>query len=1179
MDEIRKEYIDDLTGLYNRRYLLTNIPKKLKETQCDKKPLSIVLIDLDHFKNVNDTYSHTRGDVVLKEFAAFLKTLLRSDDTVFRYGGDEFVCILPNADYEQAKWISQRFIEECRNKEFAQIRLTMSIGIASSPLNARDWHTLFEIADRNLFSAKRHGRDRISILEKEKKELIIPTGEIIGRESEITKIKEFISPIFSGNGGAVCISGEVGVGKTRLVHECVKRFQLWDIRILESSLAATTSSIPYYPFRDIIRTVINKEGKGSIKEIAMAYQIELVKIIPEISGKSSDVEKNIFMLDKFRLFEGVRRFLALQVSKSPLFVCLDNIHWIDQGSLELLHYLIRALRKSPIFFFLIYRVEEIKDSFFQSVLQLMGREGLYEKINLETLETADIAQMLSLIIDASPPFELIEYIFKKTRGNPFFIEELMKSLETSRALIWDEDKWKFDESKKVAIPYSVEGVVDRKLVMLNKEAQGLLEYAAVIGREFDFAFLRDITKMNEGHLFDLIDDILEVRLLKESGGERYCFSENIIREIIYNQISGAELRRYHQIVGERLLGIYKDRIKEVVEELSHHFYISGDRKKAIKYSMIAADRAKDAYANQDAIRFYTWVIESLRHEAIIGRELEEIECLRKRAIVSNLVGENDNAAMDLKEAIKKSKQMSDKGREADCLIAFSKVYQDMAQCNKAAKKAGVALEIYRELDNKKGVADSLNNIGVVYEILGDYSKALEFYQGSLKTTKEIVDRRGEAASFYNIGVIYKNLGEYSKALEFLQESLMISEEIGDHKGKAASFNNIGIAYEILGDYSKALEFYQDSLKIEEMIGNRMGEAACFNNIGIIYYYFGEYTKALEFYQRSLKIREEIGERRGQATSFNNIGIIYNNFGEYTKALEFYQRSLKIREEIGDRKGEAASLNNIGIINNNLGESTKALEFYQRSLKIREEIGDRRGEAASLNNIGIIYNNFGEYTKALEFHQRSFKINKKIADCWGEVGSLLSLGDTYFEKGDFSVAGKYYNKAHLLARKIKSKLFLAYAFLSLTSLYLTKSNLADAEKRLNQTLSLADELGSKEIKTKALCLSGRLYTKQKKWDRAKSSFKESISIGEELKRKFDIAQVYYYQGLMFMESGDKIKAKKTFTKAMEIFKKIDAKGWIEKMTRGLGDKGIRRHGDKGIRGQGEKRSYEVKKLGR
>ena len=144
MTKIGKEYLDDLTGLYNRRYLYIEAPRKIEEIQERDIPLSMVLIDLDHFKNVNDTYGHRRGDVVLREFGVFLNTLLRADDTVFRYGGDEFVCILPNANYEQAKMISRRFVKRCRIKEFAQLRLTMSIGIASYPENARDWTGLFE---------------------------------------------------------------------------------------------------------------------------------------------------------------------------------------------------------------------------------------------------------------------------------------------------------------------------------------------------------------------------------------------------------------------------------------------------------------------------------------------------------------------------------------------------------------------------------------------------------------------------------------------------------------------------------------------------------------------------------------------------------------------------------------------------------------------------------------------------------------------------------------------------------------------------------------------------------------------------------------------------------------------------------------------------------------------------
>ncbi|GAH54047.1 unnamed protein product, partial [marine sediment metagenome] len=86
---------------------------------------------------------------------------------------------------------------------------------------------------------------------------------------------------------------------------------------------------------------------------------------------------------------------------------------------------------------------------------------------------------------------------------------------------------------------------------------------------------------------------------------------------------------YHKAVGERLLSLHKDRIKEVVEELSHHFYLSGDKEKAIEYSMIAADRAKNAYANQDAIRFYTWAIKSTKG-SIENKEIKKIECLKKR---------------------------------------------------------------------------------------------------------------------------------------------------------------------------------------------------------------------------------------------------------------------------------------------------------------------------------------------------------------------------------------------------------------------------------------------------------------------------------------------------------------------------------------------------------------------
>jgi diguanylate cyclase (GGDEF)-like protein len=1106
-----------LTGLYNRRYLLVEVPKQLEETQCNGVPLSIALIDMDHFKNVNDTYGHTRGDTVLKEFGEFLKNLLRQNDTVFRYGGDEFICILPDSDYKQAANISKRFIQQCKTREFTKIRLTLSIGIASSPENAKDWNSLFEIADRNLYSAKRHGRDQIGIFEEEKKVLIIPTKEIIGRNEELTRLKELINPIFSDIGGAVCISGEIGVGKTRLVQEIVRNPDFQNIRFLNSNLSATTKSIPYYPFREIIRTAIKKGGEESLFEMPQAYQIELVKIVPELSGKSRGLDKGILILDKFRLFEGVRRFLVLRASKDPLFVCFDNIHWADNGSLELLHYLVRALKENPIFFFFVYRIEEANNSSFQNVLQLMIREGLYERTNLEPLETADVARMISLIMDGSPPSELTQYILKETGGNPYFTEELMKSLEANGAFIRKKDRWVFDKSKRVVIPYSVEGVVDRKLAMLSNEACDLLEYAAVIGREFDFTLLRDITRMNEGHLFDLMDEILGLRLLRERE-LGYSFSGDVIREVIYHRLGGVKLRRYHQTIGEWLSSIYAGRTDEVIEELAHHFYLSGDWHRALKYSIIAADKAQQTYANKDAIRFYSWVLECLREKVIEDWHAKEIEYLRKRAEVWILVGENNEAFQDLKVAFEKAKKIKNRKEQADCLTAFSEVYRKISQYNNAKEKIEKALKIYQNIGDRKGEALCFHLLGDVYYFVGENQKALHFCQYSLKIRKEIGDRQGEAATLNNLGVMYKSLGEYSKALEFLEHALKIRKEIGDRQGEAVGFNNIGIIYKSLGEYSKALEFYEHALNIAKEIGNRQGEAITLVNNGIIYDTFGEHSKALEFYEHALKIRKEIGDRQGEAITLNNIGLIYDTFGEYSKALEFLEHSIKIAKKIGNPYIETESLNNIGIINIKLGKYSKALEFLEHSIKIAKKIGERKIEA----------------------------------------GGLAGIGGIFFEKDDFLTAKKYYNEAYSIAKDIKSKPLIFDTSLSIASVYLVENNLCDAEKQLNEILSLVDELDSKEMKAGALCLSGRFYTKKKNWVKARFCFNESISIFQGIKRKFDLAQVYYYQGLMSKESGDKPEAKKSFAKAMRIFKKLGAKRWIERVK----DKETGRRGDKG-----------------
>ncbi len=991
MAKIRREYIDDLTGLYNRRYFSIKIKAELNKIRDANRSLSIILLDIDHFKNVNDNYGHAHGDLLLKEFALFLSNSLREADNVFRYGGDEFVCILPDSNYQQAQNIARRFVEQCRNKEFAQIRLTLSIGIASAPENGFDWQTLFNIADQNLYSAKRHGRDQVGTFEKKKK-FIIPTEEIIGRDVELKKITELVESIFKNkNGGSLFIGGEVGIGKTRLVHEVIEGLKIQKAQFLKSDLSATTKSIPYYPFREIVRSFNDNGGKKSFQELPQAYQIELTKIVPELTGASKELSHDIFVLDKFRLFEGIRRYLAQLAASHPLLLFIDNIHWADDGSLEIIYYLVKVLKNNPIFFFFVYRAEESKVATLQNVLQLMAREGLYEKIDLEPLKTADVARMLSFMVDANPPLELVKYVYNETGGNPFFIEELMKSFEITGALIWRDGKLVFDTTKKVVVPNSLEGVVNRKLDMLDNEGRALLEYAAVIGREFDFTLLQDLAKIDEGLLFDLIDEIVKLKLLKESSGYRYCFSQDIIRNVIYEGINKVKLKKYHQAVGEMLQMLYKGRIDDIVEELAEHFYMGEDKIKAIEYNIVAADKAYNAYAHKDALRFYNRAIECILESDLEDRPIKEIMYLRKRANVLNIIGQNQKAAYDLNQAINKARALGDKKEEADCLNSLSGAYLAIAQHNEALIQSMRALNIYRKLNDKRGEGTALNAIGLIHWRMGDYQKALLLYKQALKVAKEIGYHYGVGACFNNIGIIYGILGSYAEALKFFRRALKMAKFKDGITIEADCLNNMGNIYSDFGGYAKALNFSQRSLRIKQEIGDRIGEASSYYNIGMVYDRLGDNAKALEFYNQALKIEDEIGNIYSQASSLLNIGNIYVEANDYSAAEGYYKQAYHLARKIRSKSLLADVFTALTSLYLAREKPAAAKKYLQNLLSLVEPLGSKSIEARAFCLTGRLCTKEAAWVRA----RSAFK---KASALYMELNEKFQLAQVYYYQG-------------------------------------------------------------------------------------------------------------------------------------------------------------------------------------
>jgi len=157
---------DGLTGLYNRRYFQQALERELSRADRGGGSLALLLLDIDHFKVLNDTYGHAIGDAVLKKIATVLHETLRKGDVLARYGGEEFVVLLPQATYQGAQEFAQRVWKAVGTAKIHPAgrghRVTASVGWALLPDDADTAEALVDAADRALYFAKESGRDKVA---------------------------------------------------------------------------------------------------------------------------------------------------------------------------------------------------------------------------------------------------------------------------------------------------------------------------------------------------------------------------------------------------------------------------------------------------------------------------------------------------------------------------------------------------------------------------------------------------------------------------------------------------------------------------------------------------------------------------------------------------------------------------------------------------------------------------------------------------------------------------------------------------------------------------------------------------------------------------------------------------------------------------------------------------------
>jgi len=434
---------------------------------------------------------------------------------------------------------------------------------------------------------------------------------LVDREQEIEILRARLDAALRGEGSLVFITGEAGIGKTRLAYELRSYAKLRGAQCLMSKGGEREGAVPYQPWSAITREYVHWAPPLLVFKAVGAFATELVKLVPELGEKLGTIPPPTSapsVQEHVRLYEAVTQFFVNISKESPLVLFLDDLQWSDDASMGLLHHMARTIIAERLLVVGAYRDQELEEqrSLSRSVAEI-NRERLSYALPLKRLAFDNVLQMVRQTFGEKVPNELPDLVYGKTEGNPFFVEEVLRSLVEEGAVYPVEKGWGVKDLSDVHVPRGIKEVLRKKLESLDEESSHVLGLTAVVGREFSFPVLREVTGLDEDRLIEIIDKCLQARLVVAQhilGEEVYAFADTQLRDVLYEDISPVRRRRHHLKVGEAIEDIYARKTDEYVEALAYHFLEGNDLSRAIDYAQKAGDKAAKLFAWDQARQYY-----------------------------------------------------------------------------------------------------------------------------------------------------------------------------------------------------------------------------------------------------------------------------------------------------------------------------------------------------------------------------------------------------------------------------------------------------------------------------------------------------------------------------------------------------------------------------------------------
>ena len=776
----------------------------------------------------------------------------------------------------------------------------------------------------------------------------------VGRDAEIDRLGTAWQRAAAGQGQIVGIVGEPGVGKSRLVYEFVRSRTREPWLIIESGSVSHGQATAHLPVIELLKSyfkIHDRDDHSAIRDKVTVQLLDLdgslkayipaILALLDMPSGDSEWEKLDPQLRREKTHDAVKRLLLRTSRVQPLLVVFENLHWIDSETQAILNYVVESLPLARMLLLVTYR-PEYRHNWQSKSCYTQLRIGPLEPDGAENLLDGLLGHDVSLL-------PLKRLLATRTVGNPFFLEESVRSLIESKTLVGESGAYRFGGYlTAIQVPSTVQPVIAERIDHLPPVQKQLLQAAAVVGMTVPPSLLHAIVELPEETVRQGLAQLQFAGYLHQTGllpEPEYVFNHALTHEVAYESLLHERRRRLHARILEATEHLYWDRITEHVEQLSDHAMRGEVWDKAVSYSYQAGAKAAAKSAHREAVERFTGALAAIERLPQSGAVMKQAFDLRfsLRTSLSPL-GEFQRSLELLREAEAIATTLNDQARLARVFTFKALYFWSIGQQERAIEATEQALVAAQPVG--EGPAQVLAKLfaGRARHAQGDYAQAIELMNWVICATDGDRTNFLEMANLPSVSArtwlswSLAERGEFELAVARGDEAVYIAEAVDHVVSRIYAYMALGIVHLRKGNFDLAIRNLERAYQMSDRANLRMARATVAGYLGRAYTLINQAARAIEILDEAVEAAAGMELMVDQAMRLVHLGEAYLHTDQVKEATNVVQLALQNSLDYYQRGAGAWAHWLFGEINTRADNLGAAECHYRKAMALASQLG-------------------------------------------------------------------------------------------------------------------------------------------------------------------------------------------------------------------------------------------------